>query len=152
MCMRIQLVPSLMVVLSAVGCGSSTTEDADGKLTLQQPDAKTEIATGTEGVEFPEDFDKDVPVYPDTKIGMVNKSAAMVAIAAETSDSIQQVWDYYEKDLAANKWDNNRSLKTDKGGSISAKKDTRVCTITIVTKDKTGETVVNIMLQSLPQP
>jgi hypothetical protein len=69
----------------------------------------------------------------------------------ETGDSLTQAYDFYKKELSDNDWETARSVRTEKGGSISARKESRVCTVMIATKNKTGETVVRLMIQTLPK-
>ena len=100
---------------------------------------------------WPDDFDKDIPVYPKSRVVLVNTNPAMLVVGLETGDSLTQAYDFYKKELSDNDWETARSVRTEKGGSISARKESRVCTVTIATKNKTGETVVRLMIQTLPK-
>jgi len=155
--LRICLVAACAVV-SLAGCGSRTvapgvTASEDGeKVTLNTPGGKTEFTTGSTNVELPDGFPDDMPLYPRAIVKVASETAGMTLVSLETSDSMKQVWDYYNKEFDDKKWQTAGTWNTSEGGQISVEKDNQVCSVTIATVKKSGRTTVTIMVGSQPKP
>ncbi len=114
------IISTLLISLVLIaGCAKKTTtiktEEGDvkieseidgGKTTIETEEGKVEI--GTES-EIPDDWPSDMPVYPGAEIqgswDMTGEAGAEnIAVVLITQDSVDQVKDYYKKELPANGW------------------------------------------------
>lgn len=130
-------------------------EGKRGKVTVETDEGKTEIETGE---SLPKGWPADMPVYKPAKI--VGSSAikgqgdaASLSLALETSDAVDKVREFYQKNLASNGWEVNESSSTALEGNhtalLTAAKQKRSCVVTMGRsegKEKT-ELVIQIFTQ-----
>ncbi|MBI4559560.1 MAG: hypothetical protein HY706_18390 [Candidatus Hydrogenedentes bacterium] len=95
-----------------------------------------------EKAEIPEDFPKDIPLYPGQTLVMVSSAAEnqTFTVQAKTGDATEKVADHYKKEAPANGWIEETSV-TQSGEQpmqlLVYKKDSRTLNVT-VTKDTEG--------------
>jgi hypothetical protein len=126
-----------------------------GKVTVETGEGKTEIETGE---SLPKDWPADMPVYKPAKI--VGSSAikgqgdtTSLSLALESSDAVDKIREFYQKNLASNGWEVNESASTALEGNesalLTAAKQKRSSIITMgkaKAKEKT-ELVIQIFTQ-----
>jgi hypothetical protein len=148
---RIFLALLLTGVLAAGGCGSSdtytgpngekVTVSKDGKSidvkSAGQGNGKIDISRGGQGVALPDDFPKDVPVYPGgTAISSIKSDDGMV-VTLQTADAFDAVVDFYAKELKTQDWTTNSTLKLPTGTTYVNTKEKRNLSVSITGGDKT---------------
>lgn len=144
----------LMALLPA-GCNRGATTAApdakaspgNSRVLVNSGEAEMESATSETGsVALPTDFPQDVPVYPNARVATtsVSPQSKLMILALETPDAPAKIVDYYQKELEAHGWSVVSSLKSAKGGSISAQKGDRFCSATIGLRGKTAGSIVSL--------
>jgi len=145
----------LISMVLIAGCAKKTTtiktEEGDvkieseidgGKTTIETEEGKVEI--GTES-EIPDDWPSDMPVYPNAKIqGSWDFSgeagAENISVVLISQDSIDQIKDYYKKELPANGWavedSGTFSSEGETFGGFTVTKGSRIGSVAFVTTDE----------------
>ena len=113
---------SSVVLLS--GCKSPV---AKKKSTYNYKNEKSEgRAEVGENLKMPDNFPRDVPVYKNAKVIATNTNKAdkteLIIVTLETDDSLKDVGEFYEKELAKNGFDIENRFDTDKSIALSTKK------------------------------
>jgi len=109
----------------------------EAKLKLQEVQA--ELGGGT---SLPKNFPKDVPIYPGARIEAGGRMGKDVAVTLKTSDSPDQVQEFYQKALQRQGW------KVEVTGfavrTVTARKAERECTVGIDADTIAGGTLVGL--------
>ncbi len=148
----------IMVVLLFLGSSSCTKKtvykDKEGSVTVEQKGESGKVTVKTEegeaqieaGKKLPENWPADMPVYKNAKIissSSINaeQGAASLNVAVETSDGVEKVKSYYEKNLPAEGWTISQTATTaragEEGAIITGTKDERTGIVTM--RKKSGE-------------
>lgn len=145
----VQLIRSAAVigVIMALSCGSGEETTSSPAVTS----SPTEVIPGNladivvdDDIEIPADFPDDIPLYPDSQIGglLDNPSADQHVIAIVSSDSVDQVTDYYGDALSNRDWEIEESVALGQQSVITARKGDRIVYVLIATNGM--ETVTTI--------
>jgi len=140
--MRIHPVATLLVALplaAALACGGEKTVETDeGTLridrddqtvTLEAEGEKFEMKTG-EGVELPDDFPKDVPVYPSATILTSMTSAEGIMVSTQSTADPTQVVSFYKEKMEGEGWTVEAEMNMGPQRIISFTKDDRKLMVT----------------------
>ncbi len=163
--MRIALWFSFVLVVgSLIGCGQRTVtvETPDGKkVTVTQGagggeatvkgadglDMKVTTSAGG-GVKIPDDFPKDVPVYPGAKV----KTAASVqgnrTLSLETADAVDKAQAFYADKLKAEGWNVLATTNVPNGVNIGAQKDKS--TLGVAISKQGDQTAIVVTVTTMP--
>jgi len=120
----------------------------DGKamhITATQQDGKKFQAGIGEEVEIPEQFPKDIPVYPDSKpMAFLYSPDEGVLVTFKTTDDQQAVYDYYQTSLAKDGWDVQPTDSSNNQLAFEANKGNRKVSITV--GGRTGDSRVSVIV------
>jgi len=132
------------LVFAAACSRSHTVTTSDGKVTYQDKgkDAGTVSVTGKDaktatldfnGGKIPADYPKDVPVYSSAKVVMSQSASEKNArnLMLESSDSADQISQFYNKELDRNGWKTETTVNTAQMHMFAANKDGKQLTIQI---------------------
>ena len=125
----------LMLALSA-GCGRSTTvvgphgervtvkQKGDGvDVTFKDKHGKEgHVAAGEKGVALPDDFPKDVAVYPKATVVTSMTMEKTMHVSLKTADSAEKVAAFYKKKLDEDGWKINTNVNTEQMRMLQASK------------------------------
>ena len=136
----VQLIRSATVigVIMALSCGSGEETTSSPAVTS----SPTEVIPGNladivvdDDIEIPTDFPDDIPLYPDSQIGglLENPSPDQHVIAIVSSDSVDQVTDYYGDALTNRDWEIEESVALGQQSVITARKGDRIVYVLIAT-------------------
>jgi hypothetical protein len=117
---RFRKFPSLLTALAmaclfTAACDSGTQEPAapDTAMPVTQDDASPapsvprELAEGSTAT-IPDEFPNEIPIYPGAMAsqgkGTISKGVPMAAVQLETSDSPEEVYEFYKDQLSRNGW------------------------------------------------
>ena len=107
-----------LVLVSGACKRSSTINTKDGSVTVEQKgsgetssmtftskDGKSSVNINSGG-KVPDDYPKDFPVYPDTKVVLTQSSSEKHtnSLILETTDPSDKIADYYKKGFESNGW------------------------------------------------
>jgi hypothetical protein len=105
-----------MACLFTAACDSGTQEppapDTAMPVTQQddatpEPSVPRELAEGSTAT-IPEEFPNEIPIYPGAMAsqgkGTISEGVPMAAVQLETSDSPEEVYEYYKDQLNRNGW------------------------------------------------
>jgi hypothetical protein len=136
-------------VLTAGGCGDSKTYAGPNgeKVTVNKDGGSVEInATGKNGekVQFsanglalPEDFPKDVPVYPDAKVLSSVKAKEGTMITLQTPVEAEKVEEFYAKELKDKGWTTETTVALPQGKTFVNKIGKRTLSVSVNKGDNT---------------
>jgi hypothetical protein len=142
----------LLVVLAAAGCRTAAkqtieqatgvkVEDDGGSVTVKTDEGE---ATVKSGAKLPEGFPESVPVYEGTiesGSSVVSGAGRTFAVVVLTEDGLDDVKDYYLKQLPVKGWKVGMTLDTGtgegRGVMISAERDG--LTVTVTLEERSGE-------------
>lgn len=148
---RVYFTVLLISALAAGGCGDSKTYNGPNgeKVTVSkggdsvevnttgQDGSKVQISTGEKGIALPGDFPKDVPVYPGARVLSSMNSNDGVMITLQTADPAEKAEAFYVKELKAQGWTTESTVKLPQGTNYANKKENRNLTVSINGSDKT---------------
>jgi hypothetical protein len=157
---RIYFVLMLAIAVMGTGCGRSKSRTITGpngeKYTVSEKSDKLDVtftgksgekihvASGEKGVALPDDFPKDVPVYPGATINFSSKTREGMLLMLKSTESPEKIKQYYEKETKQQGWEENENtVAMDKITILGFKKGDRTLTVTINT-DK--ETIIQLMV------
>ncbi|MDO8584570.1 MAG: hypothetical protein Q7R85_00420 [bacterium] len=118
--------------------------DASGATTVE-----TSQGTFSTGGVMPKNWPSDAPTYPKASItysGAVNDPSGTsgISVSLTTTDSVQQVTDYFAQALTSAGWEIVSNTKIPSGGSVQAKKGARIfAVIAMRLGEKTNITLVS---------
>ncbi len=109
---------ALLVLALSAGCGRSTTAIGPNgdKVTMKQKGDSVDVtfkdkqgkegrvATGEKSVALPDDFPKDVAIYPKATVFMSTTIETAMHIGLKTADPAEKVLAFYKKKLDENGW------------------------------------------------
>ena len=70
------------------------------------------VVLSGENAKIPDNFPKDVPVFPGAKATLVttDTKSEMFSVSLTTADTLENVGAYYKKELAANGWKEEQTM------------------------------------------
>lgn len=105
--------------------GTVTVEEKgdSGKVTVKTKEGEAEIETGSK--KLPKDWPADMPIYKEAKITSSSSikgegGSASLSVALETSDGVESVKDFYQKNLVDKKWEVTQMAATSQDGEEGA--------------------------------
>jgi len=121
--------------------------DPDGKgmhLTATSPEGKQFNASIGDEVEIPEEFPKDVPVFPgSTPMAFMSSPDEGVIVTFKSSEEQQDIFDFYQSKLADDGWEILENPKSGQKLAFNAvKADRRVQVIVAGTKGDSRVSVI----------
>ncbi|HOZ45950.1 MAG TPA: hypothetical protein PLO37_13435 [Candidatus Hydrogenedentes bacterium] len=120
-------------------------EGNDGNFTMsmKSEDGQINIAGGEEA-KIPADFPKDVPLYADMKLTMVQTAGdqGMFMVAAETSDPIDKVAEFFKTQCSQQGWAEQMQMSQGEMRLQSYTKENRALNVTLATEE--GVTKINL--------
>lgn len=114
-----------------------------GQFTFTDPKtgAKVDVGSGT----IPENFPKDFPIYPGSKVTS-SLSGDGFWLTLSTPDAPDKVAAYYETALKANGWSTESSTAQTGGTNLVVKKDKLNGYLTVAKENDANETTILIVL------
>lgn len=98
--------------------------------------------------ELPDNFPKDFPVYPKSKLvgtwSADGEDIKGLSLVWETDDSVEEVSGYYNRELEASGWKVTFSTKAEGSVALSFEKDKNSGFVGITTED--GKTIISVTL------
>ena len=121
--------------------------DPDGKgmhLTATSPEGKQFNASIGDEVEIPEEFPKDVPIFPgSTPMAYMSSPDEGVIVTFKSSEKQQDIFDFYQSKLADDGWEILENPKSGQKLAFNAvKADRRVQVIVAGTKGDSRVSVI----------
>lgn len=143
----------LFVIVS--GCGRSTEVNSpDGeKASVEKNDDGLDIAVkGKDGKEsrlalgksvaLPDDFPKDIPIYPKAQVVMSMTVEKGSQVTLSTEDTAEKVETFYKDRLKQDGWEENANVNLPVMKMLGYKKNERELIINIISEG--GKTMINI--------
>ena len=116
---------------------SFNVENDSGRFELNSEDGTVKIATG-EDAEIPDDFPKDVPLFPGFKPVMVQSlPGGTMSLAGSVPSSIPSVKSFYDQAANREGWTETASISQQHVASLSYTKEDRMLQVT-ATPDVAG--------------
>jgi hypothetical protein len=111
------------------------TMDPDGKgmhLTATSPDGKQFNASIGDEIEIPEEFPKDVPIFPgSTPMAFLSAPDEGIIVTFKSREDQQDIFDFYQSSLADDGWEILEDSILGKRLSFDAIKDNRKVSVTV---------------------
>jgi hypothetical protein len=130
--------------------GKSTTADSKTgpmDVTVKDKDGKeTHFAAGAGGVALPDDFPKDVAVYPKATVVTSMTSSRGMFVALKTTDPAVKVAAFYKDKLKEDGWEIVTSANTGTGTMLIAAKEKEKRGVTILIVADSGETKITLTI------
>lgn len=136
------------------GKATSTKKSQEGKVKASREGEKIkitgedgEIVIDTDGVELPEHWPADVPVFPKAKVTSSIEGAGaanMIMAVFETGKAIADAKDFYKAELPKQGWEITNEVEADKLFILAASKDARAVSITVSKDAESGQTVISV--------
>ena len=128
---------ALEEAIEASGGEKVDVDVAEDSLSIKVEDEGVELVMG-EQVDVPDDFPKDVPIYPGAKVfGAISlKEDQQFTVQAKTSDSPDKVVDYYQKELAGNGWIEEMTMSQPELKMLTYSKDGRTVSAMVAKEDE----------------
>jgi len=114
-------------------------------LTATSPEGKKFNASIGDEVEIPEEFPKDVPIFPgSTPMAYMSSPDEGVIVTFKSSEEQQDIFDFYQSELAGDGWEILENPKSSQKLSFSAvKEDSRV---QVIVAGKKGDSRVSVIV------
>lgn len=114
------------------GDASSDGENDSGRFELSGKDGTVRVATGKEAA-LPDDFPKDVPLFPGFKPDMVQSlPGGTISVAGAVPVSIPSVKSFYDQAAKREGWTETESIAQEHVASLSYTKEERVLQVTAI--------------------
>lgn len=136
-----------VILITGAGCSNyvakkTLEKTSGGKVNIDNKDGSIKVSTDDSALQrggankLPEDWPKDAPTYFGANIlfsGSVPGSGGVgISVILQTNDSIKDVFDFYNKELADKKWKIIGSYQGGDMATLNVEKDTRFFTVSIV--------------------
>jgi hypothetical protein len=109
--------------------------DPDGKgmhLTATSPEGKQFNASIGDDIEIPEEFPKDVPIFPgSTPMAFLSAPDEGIIVTFKSREEQQDIFDFYQSSLADDGWEILEDSILGKRLSFDAIKDNRKVSVTV---------------------
>jgi hypothetical protein len=155
------------VVLACVACGcgtQSTLKGPDGAgVPVDQGSAKVQIkgpgadrsdkkpAQAPGKVKVPEDFPKDIPIYPSaTPVIHTSAGQSGRTLELKTSDAIAKVKAFYKEKLKAEGWKQDSDSSTEENTLLMNTKDSRTLAVVICHRDDATGLILSVSTPEQP--
>ena len=126
----------------------SVNEDS-GNVSMQMTGPDGAVTTTTMGTQtkVPENFPKDVPVYPGLELTMAHADAAAgpFAIQGLTADTMEKVASHYTDTMAKQGWTETTNMKQPEMTMAAYEKEGRTTSLMLTTQD--GKTAVTLAVE-----
>ena|SRR5438876_597549 len=101
-----------------------------------------------EGV--PDDYPKDVPIYPGAKVTMAQSGPRqhLRDLMLVSNDSAGKIVDYYRKGLESNGWKIQNTMTSDQVSALTAVKDNRQAILQVLYRE--GKSTINQVVSDKP--
>ena len=99
--------------------------------------------------ELPNNFPDDVTIYENSKVERSTESKNGTSVILQTSDSVNKVTSFYNKNLRDKKWESVKSSTIEGSSLITAEKGVRKLVITVFINEKDGKTEISIVISSI---
>jgi nitrous oxide reductase accessory protein NosL len=122
--------------------------DPDGKgmhITATKPDGKKFEASIGEQVDMPDEFPKDVPVFPgSTPMASMYSPDDGILVTFKSPEEQQAIFDFYQSSLTNDGWDVRDAEGYVDQLSLEARKENRTVTVTV--GGRTGDSRVSVIV------
>lgn len=146
---------SAVLLFAVSGCGRSTevkgpegekasVEHKDDGLDISvkgKDGEESRLAIG-ESVSLPDDFPKDVPIYPEAKVIMSMSVEKGSQVTLSTEDSADKVEAFYKERMKKDGWEEKLSMNLPVMKMLGWEKDGRELMINVIFEE--GKTMINI--------
>lgn len=129
------------------GEGGSADVEFDGKsmsMKIMGKDGDAQLHVGP-GAKMPNDFPKDIPIYPGMTVMMSHSQAEgkMFFVQANSSEPVSRMADFFKKEVPAQGWQakTETAMQAEGTKSLGYEKDGRMLQITLSTSDKEGSSI-----------
>ncbi len=122
--------------------------DPDGKgmhLTATSPEGKQFNASIGDEVDIPEDFPKDVPIFPgSTPMAFMSSPGEGIIVTFKSAKKQQAIFDFYQSSLADDGWEVLEDSKYGQQLAFDALKDKR--RVSIIVAGTKGDSRVSVIV------
>ncbi len=137
------------VISQKTGVETNIDDIQNGKLTFTDPKTGAKLDVGTN--KIPDDFPKDFPVYPGSKVtsslsGNQNGEGNGFWLTLSTSDAPEKVTSYYETNLKVSGWSADSTQGSGIGTNWAITKDDLSGYLTVSREKDQSETTILIVL------
>jgi hypothetical protein len=154
-----------VVVCVACGCGKRTTtvtgpdgvkvtvDKSGGKVEIKGQGADGTIATFSEsGVTLPDDFPKDLPLYPGAVPTLHTTVKNNRSVMLKTTDAADKVAAFYKEKLKAEGWKIEAEFAIGDTASLSGTKDRRTLAVVVAHDGKGAQITLGLTTNDKPNP
>jgi len=122
--------------------------DPDGKgmhLTATSPEGKQFNASIGDEVEIPEEFPKDVPIFPgSTPMAFMSAPDEGIIVTFKSGEKQQDIFDFYQSSLADDGWEILENSKSSQKLAFDATKANR--RVSVMVAGKKGDSRVSVIV------
>ena len=122
-------------------------EISEGKVSIRTADGDV-LAASEDGVEIPEGFPGDVPIYEGAKTVASLKMGDSFQLSLQSKDARSKVVETYKEKMKAEDWELETSMAVGEGDMLHYKKGERRVMLTFTDQD--GVTGIALMVQEKP--
>ncbi len=116
-----------------------------GSITLGGEDGAATMKFGDQA-KLPDDFPKDIPMYPGLKVLTVTSMPTEEAhiVMAQSADALDKVAAFYKKEAAAKGWKEEMTMNQGEMHMLNYSKDGHALNVVVAKDDENGGAMVNI--------
>ena len=98
------------------------------------------------GMEYPQEMMEVSAPYPEATITQTVKAPGIVMVGMESNDNLDQIFEFYKTELAANGWTIVNETKQQKIYNLMGKKGSKSVNVSIVLGGQSGKSTIMISL------
>ena len=118
--------------------GEGTKADiSDDSVSIESKDKKTRITAG-KNATVPEDFPKDIYIYPDSRVEGTVKTPTGKMVTLVSQDDVAKIFETYQKEMKSLGWEEQTTMNMNGQAVLTLKKDERAANITIAGVEQAG--------------
>lgn len=125
-------------------------KNADVNLNKDSIEVKTDEGSFSTSTKIPDNFRKDIPIYPDSKVTSSligdpkdSKQGPILAVTFESTDTSEKVSKYFKNELEKNGWKIIASSNYGNSYTYSAEKDS-ITVVIVISGDTTDKTSISV--------
>lgn len=134
---------------SKTGIKANLKDLEEGKMSFTDPKTGATVDIGSN--KLPDNFPKDFPVYPGSKVtsaasGSEKGEGSTFWVSFTSGDSVDKISSYYTSELAKNGWETEGTYQSDEGATQSVTKGSWSGTVAVMRESDDTETTIAVML------
>ncbi|MBI5093027.1 MAG: hypothetical protein HZB26_11390 [Candidatus Hydrogenedentes bacterium] len=110
---KVDIEKGKMTITTKDGESTLTSNEQGNALTMKTPEGTVTVSSG-ENAKVPDDFPKDIPLYPGAKPATVTSSSEKMEfmLTFTTKDPVEKVGEHFKKEVTAQGWTEGMVMNT----------------------------------------